>query len=166
MNKLFYLYENLDAYRFAREKHSGKFRADKKTPYIIHVNEVCEFLELFGNVKDKEILTVACLHDTIEKTNTTFSELKNKFGEKVAIEVQKISFDENLIDEKEYFIRNRNNIVKLADHLTNTVYFCSNKLKNPYNYFHKGDILINNFKEDKRFNKIIDTINKMVSENQ
>jgi hypothetical protein len=43
-----------------------------------------------GKVEDLATLQAAVLHDTVEDTNTTIEELKQKFGEEVANIVQEV----------------------------------------------------------------------------
>ena len=146
--------------KFAIDKHKNRFRADKTTPYIEHIYEVVEQLNKWG-IKDNVILTTAYLHDIIEKTDSTISEL-NQFGDEVKKNVIQLTFDENKMSEDEYFKINKNNVVKLADHLTNTKFFIKNKIRNPYEYYKKGKVLVENFSNKLPFSKTINEIEKML----
>lgn len=68
---------------FATEKHSGQIRKMANTPYILHPVEVASIVGTMTD--DREILAAAVLHDTIEDTDTTLEEVKEKFGKRVAL---------------------------------------------------------------------------------
>jgi (p)ppGpp synthase/HD superfamily hydrolase len=93
----------LEAIRFATAKHFGQKRLDG-TPYIKHPAAVAE---LVGNNLKAEI--VAILHDTIEDTNTTFEELKTKFGRDIAVAVYLVTKPKGM-DYEDYI-----NIIKKSE---------------------------------------------------
>lgn len=68
---------------FAMAKHNSQVRKHDGRPYIVHLDGVASVLNEFGYRSD-EILAAAFLHDTIEKSDTSFEELSEKFGETVA----------------------------------------------------------------------------------
>lgn len=57
----------------ARKAHDGQFRRDKTTPYITHPEAVAWSL---GN-EDPDVIAAAWLHDVLEDTEVTISELKH-----------------------------------------------------------------------------------------
>ncbi len=71
------------AIEFATLKHSGQVRKIAGTPYILHPLEVCAIVGTM--TKDKEVLAASLLHDTVEDTNTTLEEIREKFGKRVAL---------------------------------------------------------------------------------
>lgn len=71
------------ACRFATEKHSGQLRKGVKVPYIVHPYEVAQILRKNG--ADEATIIAGVLHDTVEDTNTNLSEIKQYFGEEVAM---------------------------------------------------------------------------------
>ena len=74
----------LKAAEFAATKHRGQFRkGNLNTPYINHPIKVANLLENVG-VKDVEVLVAALLHDVVEDTNTTYSDIRNVFNQRVA----------------------------------------------------------------------------------
>ena len=86
----------LHASVFAAEKH--KFQRRKgflKIPYINHPLKVCKIL-IDVHEEDKNILCAAILHDTLEDTETTETEIKELFGEKVLKIVMEVSDDMSL----------------------------------------------------------------------
>ena len=147
-----------DAKNFALNKHNGKFRKDGFTPYSEHLKEVVDMLSTWkyksGFFQDEinifrnynVIYASAWLHDTLEKTDTHKEELM-RFGIRVMNQVVKISFKEDMETEEEYFKRNYDNVIKLADHICNTFYFMNNNLVDWREYYKKGMILVDNFKQ-------------------
>ncbi len=87
----------LKATWFAAEKHSEQRRKNTAaTPYINHPIEVAEYLQRVGGVSDESILIAALLHDTIEDTDTTESEIRDAFGETVLKLVLECTDDKRL----------------------------------------------------------------------
>lgn len=86
----------VEAFRFALERHSGQWRKDGSTPYIVHPFRVFLLLVNEGRILDETILASALLHDLIEDTKTDYDELEEKFGEEVANIVSVLSKDKRL----------------------------------------------------------------------
>ena len=80
---------------FARDKHKGMTRNDGITPYFEHLKDVVSLLKSLGII-DEDVLCSGWLHDTIEDTDTTFDDLYERFGKKVAVLVSSLSKDEDL----------------------------------------------------------------------
>jgi len=83
---------------FAKKKHSGMTRKDD-SPYSEHLEAVVNRLKSLG-VIDQELLCVGWLHDTIEDTDTSFDDLFEKFGSRVAVLVLSLSKDTSLPKKK------------------------------------------------------------------
>ena len=124
----------LHAISFAANKHRNQRRKNaEKTPYINHPIDVAQSLSN-ANVTDVNTLMAAVLHDTIEDTNTTYSELVSTFGSEVADIVMEVTDDKSL----DKSVRKRLQIehakiasvpaklVKLADKLSNTLDLLTN----------------------------------------
>jgi len=79
---------------FAKERHSG-MTIDDKTPYWKHLEGVVNRLKNIG-ITDEDLLCAAWLHDCIENTATTFDDIEQRFGSKVAVLVLALSKDKNL----------------------------------------------------------------------
>ena len=77
---------------FAKKKHSGMMRKDGTTPYSKHLEDVVNRLKSLG-VIDEELLCAGWLHDTIEDTDTTFDDLFEQFGSRIAVLVSTLSKD-------------------------------------------------------------------------
>ena len=67
---------------FAVNAHKNVERRGKGFPYIAHPLEAMSIVASMTN--DQELLAAACLHDVLEDTDTTYEELKNEFGQRVA----------------------------------------------------------------------------------
>ena len=76
------------AYRFACKAHEGQMRCSGQ-PYVIHPILVAEIVAKLG--MDKESIVAALLHDVIEDTDVTYDEVKQKFGDEVAVIVDGVT---------------------------------------------------------------------------
>lgn len=90
----------LDALQFSAEKHKGQKRKDGDTAYINHPIAVAHILKHVGKVIDPVVLCSAILHDTLEDTQTSKDELKERFGKEIAHVVWEVSDDLNIKAEK------------------------------------------------------------------
>ncbi len=84
------------ALHFSAKKHAGQLRKDGFTPYINHPIEVAYLLTEVGGVRDPVLVMAALLHDTLEDTQTTLSELALAFGDEICSLVQAVSDDKAL----------------------------------------------------------------------
>lgn len=78
-----------EALEFATKMHSGQVRTgnnSKPYPYIIHPITVSRYVDQYmgDDFELEKYKTVAILHDTIEDTDATYDDIKNKFGKKIA----------------------------------------------------------------------------------
>jgi (p)ppGpp synthase/HD superfamily hydrolase len=90
----------LQALRFSAHKHQDQRRKDKDaSPYINHLIEVAELMANMGNVGELPTLLAAVLHDTVEDTDTTLSELEAVFGPEVRALVEEVTDDKSLPKE-------------------------------------------------------------------
>ncbi len=67
---------------FATEAHAGSLRKGKTRPYILHPLEA--MMIVADLTDDDELLAAAVLHDTVEDTCTTVTEIERDFGPRVA----------------------------------------------------------------------------------
>ena len=92
-----YARDLLQALKFAAEKHrKHKRKGVEASPYINHPIEVAEVLATSGQIDDLTTLQAAILHDTIEDTDTTESDLEKLFGAEVAKVVSEVTDDKSL----------------------------------------------------------------------
>ena len=71
-----------DAIAFAVEAHKGMVRKSAKSPYILHPLETATIVGTMTD--DPEVLAAAVLHDVVEDTGHTLSEVRERFGDRVA----------------------------------------------------------------------------------
>jgi len=88
-----------NAESFAKKKHSGMMRKDGTTSYSKHLEDVVNRLKSLG-VIDRELLCAGWLHDTIEDTDTSFDDLYDQFGSRVAVLVSSLTKDMSLPRKK------------------------------------------------------------------
>lgn len=106
------------AKEFAKLKHIDQLD-DSGLPYIVHLEQVVNIL---GQVTSKDsIIVAAWLHDTLEDTKTTLYELKERFGQEVALLVYELTHEGDKIHGY-YFPRLKSRdaiLIKFADRLSN-----------------------------------------------
>ncbi len=128
MSELKFAAELLDAVIFAADRHKNQRRKDAEaSPYINHPIALAHLLATTGGVYDINVLRAAILHDTIEDTETTYDELKSRFGIAVANIVQEVTDDKALpkLRRKELQVEHAPHkskeaaLVKLADKICN-----------------------------------------------
>ena len=67
---------------FAVKAHANTERKGKGFPYIVHPLEAVVIVSTMTS--DQELLAAAALHDTMEDTDTTYEQLAQEFGKRVA----------------------------------------------------------------------------------
>ena len=122
----------LKATEFAANKHKGQYRkGNLNTPYINHPIKVAYVLERIG-VTDVEVLAAALLHDVVEDTDATHSDIQNVFNKKVADIVLEVSDDKEKpkAERKASQINNAPNLsyeaklIRIADKICNVQDVC------------------------------------------
>ena len=118
----------LKALAFAAHKHRDQRRKDAEaSPYINHPIALADVLVNEGGVADFEVLCAALLHDTVEDTATTYEELVDAFGSRIARIVAEVTDDNDLPKQERKrlqiehapHISREAKLVKLADKLCN-----------------------------------------------
>ena len=118
----------LEAIAFAAAKHRDQRRKDPEaSPYINHPIALAHLLATTGGVDDMVVLQAAILHDTMEDTQTVYTELLDRFGKEVADVVAEVTDDKSLPKEqrKELQVTHAPHasrqaaLVKLADKICN-----------------------------------------------
>ncbi len=118
----------LRAIAFAAEKHRNQRRKDSEaSPYINHPIALADVLANEGGVADITVLAAAILHDTIEDTETTESELRSQFGDDITDAVLAVSDDKTLVKSERKRMQvvhaatltRTAKLVKLADKICN-----------------------------------------------
>jgi GTP diphosphokinase / guanosine-3',5'-bis(diphosphate) 3'-diphosphatase len=118
----------VDALAFAADKHRRQRRKDAEaSPYINHPIALARVLSVEAGLADATLLAAAVLHDTLEDTETTYEELRERFGRAVAAVVLEVTDDKTLPKEERKrlqiehaaHISRRARLVKLADKICN-----------------------------------------------
>lgn len=118
----------LKAIAFAADKHRDQRRKDAEaSPYINHPIAVATVLATEGQVSDETTLIAAALHDTVEDTETTFTELDELFGPQVTALVREVTDDKSLKKTERKSLQvehaaqssNRAKQLKIADKICN-----------------------------------------------
>lgn len=105
---------------FAQEKHKNH-KDDDGLPYFdAHITQVVKILMNVTNEVD--VIAAAWLHDTIEDTDTTYEELIEEFGQRIADLVMEVTHDGKKDNIGFYFPRLKSEkaiLIKFADRLSN-----------------------------------------------
>ena len=110
-----------DSWAFAREKHKGQKDDMGEDYFESHIVPVYNILCSAG-IGNHEILSAALLHDTLEDTDTTYIELLDNFGYKVANLVNEVTHEGQKDEFGFYFPRLKSKeaiLIKFADRLSN-----------------------------------------------
>lgn len=117
------------AMHFAGDAHEGQVRNFQDVPYILHPVSVAKLVEVYKKSDSTNLLRVsALLHDTVEDTDVSLSEISVEFNPQVAAIVEELTNDEDKIDEvgKTAYLQetlvgmsNKALFVKLCDRLDN-----------------------------------------------
>lgn len=118
----------IKAVKFSADKHKTQRRKGAEgSPYINHPIDVAETLWNVGGVRRISVIIAAILHDTVEDTKTTLSEIEEGFGAVVRSLVQEVTDDKTLpkpkrkrlqIEHAPHLSRGAKQI-KLADKISN-----------------------------------------------
>ncbi len=117
----------LEAIHFATIRHGNQLRKDGKSPYITHALAVALLISKI--TKDQDLVIAGILHDLIEDTDTSYTDICAKFGNKIADIVASCSIKnsgENWLERKQRALDNIKRmtfdaaLVKAADILHNT----------------------------------------------
>jgi len=115
------------AFTYSDKAHKGQFRKSSGSPYITHPLGTYRILRKL-NVKDREVLVTAILHDNLEDTPTTYNDLKTEFNKNIADMVKDVTSDTkkiavmgkpNYLADKMINMSDNALTIKLADRLHN-----------------------------------------------
>ncbi len=135
---------------FAVRAHAGTERRGKGFPYIVHPMEAVEIVATM--TRDQELLAAAALHDTVEDTDTTVEQIREEFGDRIALLVASESdiMPEGVSEEDSWHARKQAAIDRLA-HASHDakIVALGDKLSNmraiARDYAQQGDVLWNLF---------------------
>ena len=118
----------LKALAFAAHKHRDQRRKDvEASPYINHPIALGNILCNEGHITDIEVICAALLHDTIEDTDTTATDLEREFGRNICEIVLSVTDDKSLPPQTRKQLQiehaahssDQAKLVKLADKISN-----------------------------------------------
>ena len=160
---------------YAKKKHYGQFRKFSGQPYITHPTAVAEKLMMLTN--DTDIICAAYLHDTLEDTDTTETELKDSFGESITKLVLELTSEdyESLGLRKEVYLSKKINtisqkgrLLKLADRWHNVSDLLDETTPEPFRirYVEETSYILKHieFTPTKAEKKLIEEISDIVQE--
>ena len=138
---------------FALSAHEGQVRKREDVPYILHPCEAASIAATLTN--DREILAAVVLHDTVEDTEATIDEIREKIGDRVADLVageteeqyEEIPRNESWRRRKEESL----NHLKNAKDVGVKIMWLSDKLSNIRSFYRQyledGDAMWNNYNQ-------------------
>jgi (p)ppGpp synthase/HD superfamily hydrolase len=109
-----------DAYIFAKRKHAGMKDDSGEDYFNTHLLQVVRAVMIYS--MDTELWMAAVLHDTIEDTDTTYDELVDNFGSRVADLVMEVSHEGEKDHYGRYFPRLKTKdgiLLKFCDRASN-----------------------------------------------
>ncbi len=114
-----------NALTFVFNRHGEQKRKSANIPYVIHPIRVALILRSvgFSDSEHEDLMIAALCHDLIEDTETTFEEISDQFGEKVATIVSELSKPSD--KSKDEWIKSfektsrEAKIIKMADRIDN-----------------------------------------------
>jgi (p)ppGpp synthase/HD superfamily hydrolase len=121
-------------YAFAAHHAIGHMRKYTGEPYVFHLREVADMVQLAGGTE--EMVAAAYLHDILEDTEVPYNELWLEFGDTVANYVQWLSDATTLADgnrktrkqierDRYYHAPPEVQTIKLADLISNAGSICN-----------------------------------------
>ncbi len=113
---------------YAEIAHGGQVY-NEEVPYTVHLQNVVATLERFGLGHCDEIMCAGWLHDSLEDTKTSYTDIRKRFGEQVAEMVYAVT-DERGRNRHERHLKTYPKIrgnqgataLKLADRIANVEY--------------------------------------------
>ncbi|WP_017473819.1 HD domain-containing protein [Amphibacillus jilinensis] len=114
------------AISYAATKHDGQQRKVDHTPYIAHPYRVAMLLKEHGC--DVNIVIAGLLHDIVEDTSGTFTEIKNLFGEEITELVRYVTEEDKKLKWEERKQNSINKIEQAPFHVKLLV--CADKIDN------------------------------------
>lgn len=113
-----------DAYEFAALAHAGHVRRGSLAPYVTHALAVMNLLVDVG-VQDGAMLQAALLHDVVENSDHSVTEIRDRFGPAVAALVAELTRPPETHRDRAAFKRYldalspRARVIKLANRVDN-----------------------------------------------
>lgn len=151
------------AYSFSEEKHKGQMRRFSNLPYFSHPKYVARVIEHL--TKNPQLVATALLHDVVEDTKTSLSEIHDHFGSIVAMMVHELTNNRNdplFKENKGKYIAHKMVAmtpgaltVKLADRFHNVLFLENDNVKVEFKqkYWKETTLILNILTSDRsKFN--------------
>lgn len=173
------------AFDFASNAH--KDQKYDEYPYDKHLKDVFEIVSSYCDI-DEDLLISSILHDVIEDTDYDFMDIKNQFGEKVAVNVWCVTKESNIDHNFEFRSKMISNlltyqkiktnpdaiIIKLADRIANLEHCIKQQSTSEYflnkymdeNPHFKHNLLLNNNYLWSRYDRAIKNVSDILSSNK
>lgn len=110
----------LNAKVFAMNKHAGQKDDDGENYFYSHILPMVHAIENF--TYDEDVICATYLHDVLEDTDTTYEELKEEFGKRVADLVYEVTHEGKKDSYGFYFPRLKSKdaiLIKFIDRASN-----------------------------------------------
>lgn len=116
------------AHAFAKERHKGQKRKFNGKDYLTHLENTANLLWSADEDTENDVLVAALLHDVVEDTQTSFSEVDQNFGRDIMKLVKELTIDEDemkIEGKAKYLVAKINKMsekaftIKLCDRLDN-----------------------------------------------
>ncbi|MFE8703524.1 HD domain-containing protein [Cytobacillus sp. FJAT-54145] len=133
---------------FAKKAHDGQTRKATSEPYFVHLEGVANILKSVGS--NEELIAAGYLHDSVEDTDVRIEDIREQFGNHVAVIVEGNTENKNLTWEE----RKQHTIDSIATaHIDIKSLICADKLDNISSmieaYERDGESIWNHFKRGK-----------------
>lgn len=115
------------AIEFAAHAHNGQFRKGTDIPYIVHPIDVMQQLIKYNASYDAVV--AGLLHDTLEDTTTTETDLQRLFGERITNLVIGASEPDKTLSWQERKVHTLETLAKSTD-TEQLMVICADKLSN------------------------------------
>jgi len=96
------------AYEMASRSHHGQRRKDNGAPYVTHPVRVARLVQAEG--LGEEVVAAALLHDVVEDSDVSLSEIARRFGPAVAELVGALTEDDRIADYEERKAEHRDRV--------------------------------------------------------
>lgn len=106
----------------ANDYHTGQFRKNSNLPYMCHISDILKKISEWG-IEDTNTVCAAIMHDTIEDTEATFTDIYNISTVEIAKIVEELTFVDGF--DKQQYINSfelksvESFVIKIADRICN-----------------------------------------------
>lgn len=131
-----------ESWDFANAYHSGQFRKHGNLPYMCHISDVLKKISSWG-IEDPTTMCAAIMHDTIEDTEATFTDVyNNTYDVEIARIVEELTYVDGF--DKQQYINSfevksiESFVIKIADRICNVKDFLMSDPQYAVKYLNKA----------------------------